>query len=115
MVVGYKLQTGTKKEGVEILFGNGERTSTHFGDLVVLLDQFKEIRQETAIVVHRTDRLVTANNLSTIKDTVLAMIDNVTKDPSKIPQAKQVFQGVNTLMNIAKTEIAYSKFKEDKE
>lgn len=32
------------------------------------------------------------------------------KSPEHVSQAKQVFQGVNTLINLAKTELEYRKF-----
>ena len=32
------------------------------------------------------------------------------EDPSKVSQAKQVFQGVNTVINLAKTELEYRKY-----
>ena len=37
-------------------------------------------------------------------------IKDVKEDPNKVNQAKQVFQGVNTLINLAKTELEYRKY-----
>ena len=41
---------------------------------------------------------------------VLQQIENVKSSPEHVSQAKQVFQGVNTLINLAKTELEYRKF-----
>ena len=41
---------------------------------------------------------------------VLQQIKDVKEDPSKVSQAKQVFQGVNTVINLAKTELEYRKY-----
>ena len=41
---------------------------------------------------------------------VLQQIKDVKEDPGKVNQAKQVFQGVNTVINLAKTEIEYRKY-----
>ena len=45
-----------------------------------------------------------------LRDTVMQQSDAVKKDPSAVAQAKQVFQGVNTLVNLAKTELEYRKY-----
>ena len=43
--------------------------------------------------------------LQDMRDLVLQQIKDVKEDPNKVNQAKQVFQGVNTLINLAKTEM----------
>ena len=45
-----------------------------------------------------------------MRDLVLQQIKDVKEDPNKVNQAKQVFQGVNTLINLAKTELEYRKY-----
>lgn len=45
-----------------------------------------------------------------LRDTVLQQIEAVKHNPEAVGQAKQVFQGVNTLINLAKTELEYRKF-----
>ena len=48
--------------------------------------------------------------LQDMRDLVLQQIKDVKEDPNKVNQAKQVFQGVNTLINLAKTELEYRKY-----
>ena len=48
--------------------------------------------------------------LKEIRDTVLDQIRSVKENPQSVAQAKQVFQGVNTLINLAKTELDYRKY-----
>lgn len=45
-----------------------------------------------------------------MRNLVLQQIKDVKEDPNKVNQAKQVFQGVNTLINLAKTELEYRKY-----
>jgi hypothetical protein len=60
---------------------------------------------------------VNADIIHQMRDTVLDQIRQVREDPGKVAQAKQVFQGVNTLINLAKAELEYRKYidKNDKE
>lgn len=48
--------------------------------------------------------------LQDMRDLVLQQIKDVKEDLNKVNQAKQVFQGVNTLINLAKTELEYRKY-----
>ena len=45
-----------------------------------------------------------------MRDTILKQIEAVKESPAAVNQAKQVFQGVNTLINLAKTELEYRKY-----
>lgn len=47
--------------------------------------------------------------LKEIRDTVLDQIRS-NENPQSVAQAKQVFQGVNTLINLAKTELDYRRY-----
>lgn len=49
----------------------------------------------------------------TVKNTILEMLDKIKKDPSSIEQAKAIFLGVNTLVNVQKTEIEMIKLQKD--
>ena len=41
------------------------------------------------------------------------MLEKIKKDPSSIDQAKAIFIGVNTLVNVQKTEIEMIKLQKD--
>lgn len=60
----------------------------------------------------RLDAVSTVNPgvIQKLRDTVLQQIEAVKSSPEHVSQAKQVFQGVNTLINLAKTELEYRKF-----
>ena len=60
----------------------------------------------------RLNKVSTVNPtiLQDMRDLVLQQIKDVKEDPNKVNQAKQVFQGVNTLINLAKTELEYRKY-----
>lgn len=45
-----------------------------------------------------------------MRDIILNQIKQVKDNPAAVPQAKQIFQGVNTLINLAKTELEYRKY-----
>ena len=49
----------------------------------------------------------------TVKNTILEMLEKIKKDPSSIDQAKAIFLGVNTLVNVQKTEIEMIKLQKD--
>lgn len=49
----------------------------------------------------------------TVKSTILEMLEKIKKDPSSIEQAKAIFIGVNTLVNVQKTEIELIKIQKD--
>lgn len=110
-ITGYK-QVGEKKDIVNIFLGNGNTIEVSFGDLPGKLKEFIRVHNENQLTVSPKPGTQLATNpvLSKLSDTVMQSIEQVQKDPNYIPQAKQIFQGVNTLMNIVKTEIAYSEF-----
>lgn len=60
----------------------------------------------------RLNKVSTVNPtiLQDLRNLVLQQIKDVKEDPSKVSQAKQVFQGVNTVINLAKTELEYRKY-----
>lgn len=65
-----------------------------------------------AMANHKLDQVssMSPNVLQELRDTVLDSIRNLKKDPGTFEQAKQVFQGVNTMIGLARTELEYRKY-----
>ena len=82
-------------------------------DLASKLNRFRSITSTVVILANeRLNKVSTVNPtiLQDMRNLVLQQIKDVKEDPNKVNQAKQVFQGVNTLINIAKTELEYRKY-----
>ena len=75
-------------------------------------DRFRPITNTVVVLANeRLNKVSTVNPtiLQDLRNLVLQQIKDVKEDPSKVSQAKQVFQGVNTVINLAKTELEYSR------
>ena len=82
-------------------------------DLASKLNRFRSITSTVVILANeRLNKVSTVNPtiLQDMRNLVLQQIKDVKEDPNKVNQAKQVFQGVNTLINLAKTELEYRKY-----
>lgn len=82
-------------------------------ELITRLERFRPITKNVIIVANEKLNQVSSVNPSILKDMrdlILSQIKAVKDDPAAIGQAKQVFQGVNTLINLAKTELEYKKY-----
>lgn len=113
VILNYCDGTGEDGDEVEIYLNNGKTLVFGISELFLKLHRFRPITN-TVIVLsnNRLDAVSTVNPtiIKDLRDTVLNQIEAVKTDPAAIGQAKQVFQGVNTLINLAKTEIEYRKY-----
>jgi hypothetical protein len=105
--------SGDDGNDVEIYLNNGKTLIFNRSELIFKLERFRPITQ--MVVVLSDQRLAAVSTINPtiikdIRDIVLEQIKNVKDDPETIGQAKQVFQGVNTLINLAKAEIEYKKY-----
>ena len=85
----------------------------NIGDLIIKLERFKPVTSQVIILTNkRLDSVSTVNPtiIQQMRDTILKQIEAVKESPAAVNQAKQVFQGVNTLINLAKTELEYRKY-----
>lgn len=113
VVLGYCDGTGDDGDEVEIYLNNGKTLVFNYINLPAKLEQFKPVTKQVIVLANkRLDAVSTVNPdiIQKLRDTVLQQIKNVQSSPEHISQAKQVFQGVNTLINLAKTELEYRKF-----
>lgn len=113
VVIGYCDSTGDNGDEVEIYLNNGKTLCFTIYDLLSKLERFRPITNTVIVLANqRLDQVSTVNPtiLADLRNTILDQIKAVKTDPAKVNQAKQVFQGVNTLVNLAKTELEYRKF-----
>ena len=113
VVLGYCEGTGDDGDEVEIYRNNGKTLVFNYINLPAKLEQFKPVTTQVIVLANkRLDAVSTVNPgvIQKLRDTVLQQIEAVKSSPEHVSQAKQVFQGVNTLINLAKTELEYRKF-----
>lgn len=113
VILNYCDSTGENGDEVEIYLNNGKVLCFNMSELIFKLERFRPITNTVIVLSNqRLDAVSTVNPtvIKDLRDTVLAQIQAVKDDPAAIGQAKQVFQGVNTLINLAKTEIEYRKY-----
>ncbi|MFV0402438.1 MAG: hypothetical protein ACK5KV_00475 [Bacteroides graminisolvens] len=113
VVLGLCEGTGDDSDEVEIYLNNGTTLVFNYINLSAKLEQFKPVTANVIVLTNkRLDSVSTINPsiIQQLRDTVLEQIVQVKQNPGSVNQAKQVFQGVNTLINLAKTELDYRKF-----
>lgn len=113
VVIGYCDGTGDDGDEVEIYLNNGKTLVFNYINLPAKLEKFKPVSSQVIVLTNkRLDSVSTVNPsvIQNLRDTVLQQIEAVKSDPAAVCQAKQVFQGVNTLINLAKTELEYRKY-----
>ncbi len=113
VILNYCDGTGEDGDEVEIYLNNGKTLVFGISELFSKLHRFRPITNTVIVLSNqRLDAVSTVNPtvIKDLRDTVLKQIEAVKSDPGAIGQAKQVFQGVNTLINLAKTEIEYRKY-----
>lgn len=113
VILNYAENTGDDGDQIEIYLNNGKTLEWAMTDLILKIDRFKPISNTVIILANERMNQVSTINPSVINDlskTLLAEIEAVKADPSRVAQSKQIFQGINTLTNLAKTELEYRKY-----
>jgi len=113
VVIGYCDGAGEDATDVEIYLNNGKTLVYTIFDLEIKLARFRSITKTVIVLANqRLDSISTVNPtiIKDLRDLILEQIKMVKTDPSSVNQAKQVFQGVNTLINLAKTELEYRQY-----
>ena len=113
VILGYCDGTGDNGDEIEIYLNNGKTLEWNMMDLGSKLNRFRPISTTVVILANeRLNQVSTVNHtvINSLKDTIMVEIEAVKADPSRVAQAKQVFQGVNTLVNLSKTELEYRKY-----
>ena len=113
VIIGYCDGVGEDGTDVEIYLNNGKTLEFSVFDLDIKLGRFRSISNTVIVLANnRLDAVSTVNPtvIKDLRDIVLDQIQRVKNDPAAVNQAKQVFQGVNTLVNLAKTELEYRQY-----
>ena len=81
------------------------------------LDKISDAKEEGSFIppteIEKKSFVALPEENRTVKNTILEMLEKIKKDPSSIDQAKAIFLGVNTLVNVQKTEIEMIKLQKD--
>ena len=112
-VLTYADHVGEDGDEVEIYLNNGKTIECKLPDLVDKLKQFKSAESKVCNMVSRKIESVSSvspNVMGELRDTILDSIRTLKADPTTVNQAKQIFQGVNTMINLGKMELEYRKY-----
>jgi len=115
VVLNYCDGTGEDCDEVEIYLNNGKTLCYKIYDLKMILERFKPITSTVIVLANeRLNQVSTINPgiIQDLRDAVLDQIKSLKESPTPVTiiQAKQTFQGVNTLINLAKTELDYRRY-----
>lgn len=113
VIVGYCDGVGDHCEEVEIYMNNGKTLIFNMGDLILKIERFRPLTNTVIVLANeRLNQVSTVNPtiLQDLRNTILQQIKDVKSNPAQVNQAKQVFQGVNTFINLAKAELEYRKY-----
>ena len=117
VILNYCDRTGDDGDEIEIYLNTGKTLCYKMDVLDRVLDRFRPISNTVVILANeRLNQVSTVNPsiIQDLRDAVLGQIKAVKENPAAIGQAKQVFQGVNTLINLAKTELDYRRYLDKK-
>lgn len=115
VIIGYCDNTGDDGDQLEIYLNTGKVIELKMYDLLLKLEKFKPLTNTVIVLANERLNKVSSMNpsiLSDLRDVILEQIKEVKNNPAAVPQAKQIFQGVNSLVGLAKMEIEYRRFLE---
>lgn len=112
-LLSYADHVGEDGDEVEIYLNNGKTIECKIPHLGKKLQEFKSAEGAVRIMASRKMDSVSSvapNVMGELRDTILDSIRTLKQDPGTVNQAKQIFQGVNTMINLAKMELEYRKY-----
>lgn len=112
-ILGYADGVGEDGDEVEIYLNNGTTIECRITELARKLKEFGEANGTVVTYAqHKLDKVssMQPSVMEELRNTILQSIRDVKEDPGKVNQAKQIFQGVNTMINLAKTELEFRKY-----
>ena len=112
-ILGYADGVGEDGDEVEIYLNDGRTIECRITELSSKLKEFGSATGTVVVLAHQKLDQVSSmkpNVMEGLRNTVLDSIRRLKKDPGTVNQAKQIFQGVNTMINLARTELEYRKY-----
>ncbi|MFV0310847.1 MAG: hypothetical protein ACK5KN_04265 [Dysgonomonas sp.] len=115
VIIGFADCVGEYGDDCEIYLNTGRTIEWKMSDLITNLNRFRPVTNTVVVLANeRLNQVSSVNHtvIQNMRDVILETITKVKESPTPevISQAKQVFQGVNTLTNLAKTELEYRKY-----
>lgn len=115
-LIAYADHVGEDGDEVEIYLNNGKTIECKIPELERKLKEFRSAEGAVRVMASRKMDSVSSvapSVMGELRDTILDSIRTLKADPGTANQAKQVFQGVNTMINLAKMELEYRKYVDD--
>lgn len=115
-LIAYADHVGEDGDEVEIYLNNGKTIECKIPELERKLKEFRSAEGAVRVMASRKMDSVSSvapSVMGELRDTILDSIRTLKADPGTVNQAKQVFQGVNTMINLAKMELEYRKYVDD--
>lgn len=112
-IIGYADGVGEDGDEIEIYLNDGRTIECRITELSSKLKEFGHATGTVVVLAHQKLDQVSCmkpNVTEELRDTVLESIRMLKTDPGTVNQAKQIFQGVNTMINLAKAELEYRKY-----
>lgn len=112
-ILNYADGVGEEGDEIEIYLNDGTTIECLMINLARKLREFRDATGTVVVLAHQKLDNVSSMKPSVmqeLRDTIMQSIREVKADPAKVNQAKQVFQGVNTMINLARTELEFRKY-----
>lgn len=112
-IIGYADYVGEDGDEVEIYLNDGRAIECKINKLGEKLREFGSATGTVVTLAHQKLNEVSSvrpDTINELRETIMDSIRKLKDDPGHVSQAKQIFQGVNTMLNLAKTELEYRKY-----
>ena len=112
-IIGYADYVSEDGDEVEIYLNNGRTIECKISKLGEKLREFGSATGTVVTLAHQKLNEVSSvrpDTINELRETIMDSIRKLKDDPGHVSQAKQIFQGVNTMLNLAKTELEYRKY-----
>lgn len=112
-VVNMAFDCGEDGDEVELYTNTGRTIVFREHRIPSVLEKMKPVNNAVTRIVDNRLKAVSVMNPDTIGELKRILMDSileVKKDPSKAKEVKNVINGVNAMLNLAKTELEYAKF-----
>ncbi len=112
-VINMAFDCGEDGDEVELYTNTGRTIVFKEYRIPSVMERMKPVNNAVTRLVDNRIRAVSVMNPDTIgelKSILMESIREVKQDPSKAKEVKNVINGVNAMLNLAKTELDYAKF-----